>query len=182
MAQRAPARGSNAAHLAAAVRAIPDHPVVGIVFRDITPLLADPTLFSEAVNAMAERSRGFEPDVVVGIEARGFILGGAIAHVLGAGFVPIRKEGTLPAATESVAYALEYGTGALEIHADALRPGQRVVVVDDLLATGGTAAAAVALVERLGGVVAGLTFLIELADLGGAKALQGHPHTSLITL
>ncbi len=121
-------------------------------------------------------------DVVVGIEARGFLLGGAIAFALGAGFVPVRKQGRLPSAVESVAYSLEYGEAVLEMHTDALHAGQRVVIADDLLATGGTASATIQLVERTGATVSRLVFLIELAELGGAALLQGRRHTSLVTI
>jgi adenine phosphoribosyltransferase len=168
--------------LTRAVRDVPDFPHPGIVFRDITTLLNDAALFGEAVEAMAALHRNDAVDVVAAVESRGFVLGGAVAHILGAGFVPIRKQGRLPAATISAAYQLEYGEATLEVHTDSVRAGQRVLIVDDLLATGGTAAAAVQLVESLGGVVTGIAFLIELVHLNGAVALAGHDHTSLITL
>ncbi len=169
------------ARLAASVRAIPDHPRSGIVFRDITTLLSDGAVFREAVDAIAAAYADAHVDVVAGVESRGFILAAPVAYLLGAGFVPMRKEGRLPAATVSTPYALEYGQAVLEIHADAFTEGRRVLIVDDVLATGGTAAASIELVEKLGGVVAGLAFLIELSDLGGAAVLGGREHTSLIT-
>jgi adenine phosphoribosyltransferase len=153
------------------VRDIPDFPQPGIVFRDITPLLARKELFREVVNMMSRRWTQPEPDLVAAIEARGFIPGAAIAVKLNAGFVPIRKVGKLPWKTISDAYQLEYGTDQLQIHADAVEPGQRVLIVDDVLATGGTAAAAVRLVRKLGGEVVGVQVLIELEDLGGRKRL-----------
>lgn len=168
--------------LAASVRTVPDFPRAGIDFRDITTLLGDPVAFHDAVEAMAHRHADDRIDVVAGVEARGFVLGAPIAYLLGASFVPIRKEGRLPAETISAAYALEYGEAVLELHADAISGGQRVLIVDDLLATGGTALAAVQLVEALGGVVAGVAFLIELTALDGAARLAGHGHTALITL
>lgn len=171
-----------AGRLAAALRAVPDFPREGIVFRDITTVLSDAALFHDAVAAMADAWRPQRIEVVAGIEARGFVLGGAVAYLLEAGFVPIRKQGRLPAMVESVAYALEYGEAILEVHADAIRPGQRVLIVDDLLATGGTAGATIELVERLGGTVAGLGFLVELAALGGAATLRDHGHVSLVTI
>ena len=164
------------------MRAIHDHPRPGIVFRDITTLLADGPAFQAAVDAMVAAHADARADMVAGIESRGFILAGPIAYLLGVGFAPIRKQGRLPAATVSTAYTLEYGEAVLEIHADAVTNGQRVLIVDDVLATGGTAAAAIKLVEQLGGVIAGLAFLIELEGLGGAAALGGRDHTSLITL
>jgi adenine phosphoribosyltransferase len=171
-----------AERLTAALRAVPDFPREGIVFRDITTLLGDPVLFHDAVEAMAAAWHAQRIDMVAGIEARGFVLGAAVAYLLGAGFVPIRKQGRLPAAVESVAYALEYGEAVLEIHADAIRPGQRVLIIDDLLATGGTASATIELVERLGATVSGLGFLIELASLGGASHLKDHDHLSLVII
>jgi adenine phosphoribosyltransferase len=168
--------------LAAAVRTIPDFPRPGIDFRDITTLLSDSSAFRDTVDAISARHAGDGVEVVAGVESRGFVLGAPIAYLLGAGFVPIRKEGRLPSATISTAYMLEYGEATLEIHADAIEDGQRVLIVDDLLATGGTAAAAIHLVETLGGVVTGLAFLIELADLNGVAALGGRPHSSLVIL
>jgi adenine phosphoribosyltransferase len=145
-------------------------------------VIRDADLFHESVDAMVAACSGLGIDVVVGIEARGFIFGGALAYLLGAGFVPVRKQGRLPTRTETASYTLEYGEAVLEVHADAITTGQRVVIVDDLLATGGTASATIALVERLGGTVARLVFLIELAGLGGAAALNGRNHVSLITI
>ena len=173
---------ARAVRLAAAIRTVADFPRPGIAFRDITTLLADPGAFRETVDALAGAHAGAGVDLVAGVESRGFILGAPVAHVLGAGFVPIRKQGRLPAATITASYALEYGEAVLEVHADAIARGQRVLIVDDLLATGGTAAAAIDLVERLGGEVVALAFLIELTDLDGASALGGRPHTTLIEL
>jgi len=157
------------------IREIPDFPKPGILFRDITPLLADPAGLSLAVEFLTLPFRGKHIDVVVGAESRGFIFGTAVARNLSAGFVPIRKPGKLPAAKRSATYALEYGTDTLEIHADAVRPGQRVLMVDDLLATGGTMTACCDLVEQLGGDIVGISILIELADLDGAKQLARWP-------
>ena len=154
------------------VRDVPDFPQPGIVFRDITPLLARKELFREVVEMMAKRWTQPEPDLVAAIEARGFIPGAAIAVKLNAGFVPIRKTGKLPWNTISDAYQLEYGTAQLQVHSDAVEPGQKVLIVDDVLATGGTAAAAVRLIRKLGGVVVGVQVLIELEDLGGRKRLS----------
>jgi adenine phosphoribosyltransferase len=155
------------------VRDVPDFPQPGIVFRDITPLLARKELFREVVEMMAKRWTQPEPDLVAAIEARGFIPGAAIAVKLNAGFVPIRKTGKLPWNTISDAYQLEYGTDQLQVHSDAVEPGQKVLIVDDVLATGGTAAAAVRLIRKLGGEVVGVQVLIELEDLGGRKRLSG---------
>ena len=155
------------------VRDVPDFPQPGIVFRDITPLLARKELFREVVEMMAKRWTQPEPDLVAAIEARGFIPGAAIAVKLNAGFVPIRKTGKLPWNTISDAYQLEYGTDQLQVHSDAVEPGQKVLIVDDVLATGGTAAAAVRLIRKLGGEVVGVQVLIELRDLGGRKLLDG---------
>jgi adenine phosphoribosyltransferase len=167
--------------LAAKVRAIPDFPKEGILFRDIMPLLQDPSTLREAVDRIVEYGTGRHVDVVLGAEARGFILGAAVAYGLGAGFVCARKPGKLPFDTVSAEYDLEYGTDKLEVHADAIKPGQNVLVHDDLLATGGTARAKVELVEKLGGNVVGIAFLIELSALKGREKLQGYDVFSLIT-
>ncbi|HYG67010.1 MAG TPA: adenine phosphoribosyltransferase [Anaeromyxobacteraceae bacterium] len=159
--------------LAATLRTVPDFPKPGISFKDITPLLADPALFREAVEQLRLPFAGAGVTHVVGVEARGFWFGAALAERLEAGFVPARKPGKLPAATLRERYALEYGTDALEIHADALRPGHRVLLHDDVIATGGTAAAAARLVGRTGAEVAGFSFLVELAFLGGRSRLPG---------
>ena len=166
---------------AALVRDVPDFPKPGIVFKDITPLLADPEAFAEVVDRLAEPFVGRGITKVVGIEARGFVVAAPVAHRLGAGFVPVRKPGKLPWETASEAYELEYGTDELEVHLDAVAPGEKVLVVDDVIATGGTALAAARLVEGLGGEVVGLAFLIELAFLGGADRLGDLSHVSLLT-
>jgi adenine phosphoribosyltransferase len=158
--------------LAALVRTIPDYPKPGILFRDITTLIADPAGMRAAVDGLLLPFLGGKVDVVAGIEARGFILGGAVAHALGLGFVPIRKKGKLPGKTIGQDYALEYGIDTIEIHADAIHSGNRVLVVDDLIATGGTAEAAIALVHRSGGDVVAASFVIDLPDLGGAARLR----------
>ena len=162
------------------IRDIKDFPTEGILFRDITTLLKDGPAWASVVDHLAETYRAIPVDVVVGVESRGFIFGGAMAHQLRCGFVPVRKRGKLPAATIEEEYALEYGTDILAIHQDAIRPGQRVLAVDDLLATGGTMRATLRLVERLGGVVVGAAFLIELAFLKGRERLAGYPLHSLI--
>ncbi|NLH80369.1 MAG: adenine phosphoribosyltransferase [Phyllobacteriaceae bacterium] len=154
------------------IRSIPDHPKPGIIFRDITTLLGDPRAFRRSVDELVQPYAGLKIDKVAGIEARGFILGGAVAHQLSAGFVPIRKKGKLPAETASITYALEYGVDEIEIHRDAITPGEKVLVVDDLIATGGTAAAAVELLQRLGADVVGTCFVIDLPELGGADKLR----------
>ena len=166
--------------LKAFVRDVPDFPKPGILFKDIMPLLADATAFRTAVDELAEWARPREPDLVLGAESRGFILGGALAHELGAGFVAARKPGKLPWRTVGVQYALEYGEASLELHEDAIRPGARVLIHDDLLATGGTSAAKVRLVEQLGGEVVGICFLVELDFLNGREALAGHDVHALI--
>lgn len=155
------------------IRTIPDYPKPGIQFRDITTLLADPLGFREAVDAMVQLHDAASIDHVVGIEARGFILGGAIAHQLSSGFVPVRKKGKLPGTTISESYDLEYGSDTVELHDDVLSPGDRVLLVDDLIATGGTAEAAIKLIERTGADVVACSFVIDLPDLGGRRKLEG---------
>jgi adenine phosphoribosyltransferase len=162
------------------IRDVPDFPEPGILFRDITPLLADARALQVALEGMAEPFHHAGVELVIGVESRGFIFGAPLARMLNAGFVPVRKFGKLPAETIRVEYALEYGSNTVEIHTDALRPEQRVLIVDDLLATGGTVGAAVELVERLGGVVAGIAFLVELTFLQGRQRLQGHNVFSLL--
>ncbi len=162
------------------IRDIPDFPQPGILFKDVTPVLADAHALREIVDALSDAAAAFSPDVIVGIESRGFLFGTPIAGKLGMGFVPIRKPGKLPYQTIREEYTLEYGSNVVEIHTDAIAPGQRVVIVDDLLATGGTAAAAARLVEKLGGVVAGYCFVIELGFLGGRKLLGNAPVAALI--
>jgi len=161
--------------LFALVRAVPDFPIPGVTFRDLTPLMADVAALQRAASGLADPFRRAGIARVAGIEARGFIFGALVARELSAGFVPLRKPGKLPAGVESVSYALEYGTAALEIHRDALPPGMRVLLVDDVLATGGTAAAAVELLQRLGAQVAGAAFLLELPALGGRARLDRCP-------
>jgi adenine phosphoribosyltransferase len=168
------------AELRAFVRDIPDFPRPGIVFKDITPLLLDRRALDAAVGGLAEVARALEIDLVVAPEARGFILGGALARALGAGFIPARKPGKLPHRTVSAEYVLEYGVDALELHADALAGGARVLVHDDLLATGGTARALAELVTGLGAELAAFAFLVELSFLGGRALLAPHPVHSLI--
>ena len=163
------------------IRDIPDFPQPGVVFKDITPLLADRDAFRATVDELVRRTDGQPIDKVLGIEARGFILAAPVAHALGAGFIPVRKAGKLPWEVEKQEYVLEYGTDLLEIHRDAIAPGERALIVDDVLATGGTASAAIRLVEKLGGEVAGLAFVIELAFLGGRGKLGDHSAVSLIT-
>ncbi len=158
--------------LKATVRTIPDYPKPGILFRDITTLLGDARAFRQAVDELARPYAGAGIDKVAGIEARGFILGGAVAHGLAAGFVPIRKKGKLPHETVRIAYSLEYGVDEMEVHADALGSGQRVLLIDDLIATGGTAVAAVNLLRQIGADVIGACFVIDLPDLGGADKLR----------
>ena len=162
---------TNISPLRAAVRDVPDFPSPGIVFKDITPVLADGALFRLTIDALTETVVGSGVSKIVGIDARGFIFAAAVADRLGCGFIPVRKKGKLPWKTEGVSYDLEYGSNAVEIHADAVLPGERVWLVDDVLATGGTAAAAAELIQRLGGELAGMTFLIELGFLEGRKLL-----------
>jgi adenine phosphoribosyltransferase len=163
------------------IRDIPDFPSPGILFRDITPVLLDPQALRECIDAYVADAVEKRAELVVGIESRGFIFGIPVSDRLGLGFVPVRKVGKLPGETIREEYSLEYGANVLEIHADSIRPGQRCIIVDDLLATGGTASAACRLVETLGGVVAGLTFLIELTYLNGRSLLEGYPVQSFIT-
>ena len=162
------------------IRAIKDYPIEGIIFRDITTLLKDKDAFAESVNDLSDLFKDEHVDIVVGVEARGFIVGAPVAYKLGAGFVPVRKPKKLPAEKVSASYALEYGTDSVEMHADAIQKGQRVLVVDDLLATGGTAKAVTELIEKLGGEVVGLAFLIELKGLNGREKLEGYNVKSLI--
>ena len=155
------------------IRTIPDFPHEGIMFRDVTTLFADPRGFRMCIDQLLHPYAGMEIDKVVGLEARGFILGGAIAHQLTVGFVPIRKKGKLPGRTLSQDYKLEYGEATMEVHEDALQPGERVLLVDDLLATGGTAEAGIKLIERMGGNIVGCAFVVDLPELGGRNLLEG---------
>ena len=164
-----------------AIRDIPDFPKPGIVFRDITPVLADPALFRHSISLLCETAGGVGIDKVVGIDARGFIFAAAVADRLGAGFVPVRKKGKLPWTTRGLSYSLEYGEAEVEIHEDAVHQGERVLLVDDLLATGGTASAAVQLLDSLGADLVAVSFLIELAALDGRAKLGGHRIESLVT-
>jgi adenine phosphoribosyltransferase len=155
-----------------AIRTIPDYPKPGIMFRDITTLLGDARAFRQTVDELVQPYAGLKIDKIAGIEARGFIIGGAVAHQLSAGFVPIRKKGKLPHTTVSIAYALEYGEDQMEIHADGVVAGERVILVDDLIATGGTATAAVQLLRNLGAIVEACVFIVDLPELGGADKLR----------
>ena len=162
----------NPYDLVASIRTIPDYPKPGILFRDITTMLGDAEAFRNAVDEMVRPWAGKKIDKVAGIEARGFILGGAIAHQLSAGFVPIRKKGKLPYEKVTIAYSLEYGVDEMEIHSDAVKPGERVILVDDLIATGGTAEAAVRLLKQIGVDVVAACFVIDLPDLGGSAKIE----------
>ncbi|MCG8441088.1 MAG: adenine phosphoribosyltransferase [Caulobacterales bacterium] len=166
-----------------AIRTIPDYPKPGILFRDITTLLSDARAFRRAVDELVQPFAGAKIDAVAGIEARGFIVGGAVAHQLSVAFAPVRKKGKLPHRTLIEEYELEYGSDAIEIHVDAVAPGSRVLVVDDLVATGGTAEAAIRLLRKAGGEVMGCAFVVDLPDLGGADRLRalGAPVTSLVS-
>ena len=170
-------------NLADSIRAIPDYPKPGIMFRDITTLLGDARAFRRAVDELVQPFAGLKIAKIAGIEARGFILGGAVAHQLSAGFVPVRKKGKLPRETVSVTYELEYGTDEIEIHKDAVSPGERVLLVDDLIATGGTAEGAVNLLSRLGAEVVAACFIVDLPDLGGADRIRrlGLPVRTLVS-
>ncbi len=167
--------------LKSSIRDIPDYPKPGIVFKDITTLLKDKNAFALAQQALLERFRPMSPDLIAAVEARGFIFGGALAHTLGCGFIPMRKPGKLPWQTISESYALEYGTDSLHMHNDAVLKGQRVVLIDDLLATGGTLGAAAKLIEQAGGVVSGIGVIIELAFLDGRHRLKDYDVYSVIS-
>jgi len=167
-------------HLKTLIREVPDFPKPGINFYDITTLLKDPGGLKSVIEGLIKPYGGEKIDAVIGIEARGFIFAPAVAYALNAGFAPIRKPGKLPAATERITYGLEYGTDTIEIHRDAVRPGQRILIVDDVLATGGTAAAAAELVKKLGGHVMGLGFVIELDFLNGREKLAGSRIDALV--
>jgi len=173
--------GGSMIDLASRIRDIPDFPVEGILFRDITTLLQDADSFRAAIDQLHREVDGLQVDVVVGMESRGFIFAAPLAYLLGVGFAPVRKLGKLPSDTISVEYELEYGTNTLEIHQDAITPNQRVLIVDDLLATGGTVEATVDLVRQLGGKVVAAAFLVELKALGGRARLDGYPVISLVT-
>ena len=162
------------------IRAIPDFPKKGILFRDITPLLKDKLAFKKAIDMLAAEFKSKKIDVVVAVESRGFIFGATLAHKLGVGFIPVRKKGKLPWKTSSVTYNLEYGTDTLEMHQDAVKPGEKVLIVDDLLATGGTVKATADLVKQLQGKIVGIAFLIELTFLKGREKLKGYAIHSLI--
>jgi adenine phosphoribosyltransferase len=170
----------NLEPLRAAIRAVPDFPTPGIVFRDITPVLSDPRHFCQVIDLLAESAAESNASKIVGIDARGFLFGAAVAYKLGLGFVPVRKRGKLPYRTIDFSYTLEYGRSDMEIHIDAVQPGETVVLVDDLLATGGTSGAAIQLVRKLGGKVAAALFFIELRDLGGRSKLFDVPVQSLV--
>ena len=172
---------SEAIKLDKYIRSIPDWPKKGILFRDITPLLAEPKAFAAAVDALCAGYKDAGIEYVAAVEARGFIFGAAVAERLNAGFVPIRKKGKLPSKTESITYDLEYGTDTLEVHSDAIDKGSKVLMVDDLLATGGTMAAACRLIEKIGGQIVGITFLIELSELAGREKLTGYNITTVLT-
>ena len=166
--------------LKAAVRDVPDFPIKGILFKDITPILQDGRLFRIAVDAFTDRHKGKKVDAVVAIDARGFIFAGAVAYQLGIGLVPVRKKGKLPYRTHEQSYDLEYGANSIAIHIDAVKPGSRVLLIDDLLATGGTAAAAAALLQKVGAKILEISFLIELSFLNGRDKLKDYPVRSLI--
>lgn len=164
------------------IATIPDYPQEGILFRDITPLIADGEAFHEAINQIADFAREVKADVICGPESRGFIFGCPVAYALNIGFIPIRKPGKLPRETISCKYDLEYGSNELFMHKDAVKPGQRVVIIDDLLATGGTCQATIKMIEQLGGTVAGIAFVIELDGLDGRKNLEGQTVLALMNM
>lgn len=170
----------NNSLLEKSIRNIPDFPKPGILFRDVTTLIQNKAAFKKAVDLLAKKYKGKKIDKVIGIEARGFIFGAAVAHRIGAGFVPVRKHGKLPFKTISATYELEYGTDTLEIHQDAINPGEKVLIIDDLLATGGTVKAATGLVNQLGGKISGIGFVIELVDLKGKDKFKEYPIYSLV--
>jgi adenine phosphoribosyltransferase len=176
----APMGSETVERLRAAVRDVPDFPKKGIMFKDITPVLSDRGLFRASIDLFLERCRGREVDKIVGIDARGFVFGSVVAYELGVGFVPIRKRGKLPYRTEIAKYSLEYGEAEMEMHTDAVKPGERVVLVDDLLATGGTSAAAAILIRKAGGELLEAQFLIELEFLEGRRRLEPTPVTSFL--
>ncbi len=171
---------SEFSEIAKAIRNVPDFPKPGIQFKDITPVLKDPTLFQEIIHWMAQPHRSKDLDAIVGIDARGFILGAGVALELGVGFVPIRKKGKLPYQTHEIQYDLEYGSNTIAIHTDAIRPGGRVMVIDDLLATGGTAAAAIRLLHKVKAEVVEACFFVELGFLNGRESMQGTPVRSML--
>ena len=173
--------GADLQQLRNAVRDVHDFPKPGIVFKDITPILADANLFALAIDTFVDAARELRPDKIVGIDARGFLFGAAVAYAMKVGFVPVRKKGKLPSRCESAAYQLEYGESIVEMHTDALRPGERVVLIDDLLATGGTAAAAVRLISQMGAQLTAALFLIELEFLHGRKNLEAVPIQAFLT-
>ena len=166
--------------LRAAVRDVPDFPKAGIIFKDLTPILSSGELFRASIDAFLERCRGKKIDKIVGIDARGFLFGSAVAYELGVGFVPLRKKGRLPYKTESAKYSLEYGEAEMELHIDAIEPGENIVLIDDLLATGGTSASAATLIKKVGGVLLEAQFLIELEFLHGRKKLEPTPVVSFL--
>jgi len=162
------------------IRNIPDFPKPGIIFRDITSLIQNKAAFKKAVDLLANKYKGKKIDKVVGVEARGFIFGASVAHRIGAGFIPVRKKGKLPCKTISATYELEYGTDTLEIHEDAIKPGEKIIIIDDLLATGGTVKAVTSLINQLKGKIQGIGFVIELVDLKGREKLKDYPVFSLV--
>ena len=172
---------SDLERLRSGIRDVPDFPKPGILFKDITPLLADPALFRLAIGLFCEATRAARADKIIGIDARGFLFGAAVAYELGLGFVPVRKKGKLPFQCQSAAYTLEYGEAVVEMHTDALRPGERVVLIDDLLATGGTAAAAAQLIAQMGAELIEAQFLLELAFLDGRKNLPAGKVRALLS-
>lgn len=172
--------GITVEQLRAAIRDVPDFPKPGVTFKDITPILSDPKLFSTVIDTLADEAAKRGPDKIVGIDARGFLFGAAVAYRLGCGFIPVRKKGKLPYKSLCSSYELEYGSAEMEMHVDAISPGQRVVLVDDLLATGGTSAAAIHLVQQTGGMVEAALFFIELAFLKGRERLVSVPVHTLV--